>query len=420
MKKDILLVFAALSAFFISCSNLWAFDAGKVQIHGFLSQGYLQTDENNYLAETKDGTFQFNEFGINFSTELADNLRVGIQFFGRDLGPEGNDEVKLDWAFMDYRYKDWMGLRIGKMKLAYGLYNETREMDMLRTTVMLPQSVYTELWRDSFSTVKGVGVYGTTPTTFAGNFQYDAQIGVLPFSDDSGFASAFEDNLAAYKLDVTSMDHSYMYLLALAWNTPVRGLRAKYSFYEIHGLEMSGSVSGVIPYDLNRDGVISPGEGLPISRMDYEVLVQRGYVASLEYTLGDFVLAAEFSEGDFRGRLNLGYGYSVRPALPSRGWYVTGSYRFNDLFSMAVTYSDLIPNTYDEDGNKQVLAGRNDFEAWLRTWTLSSRFDLNEYWLVKLEASWNDGFGAYDSMGNKPQDLEQYWWLFAAKATVSF
>ena len=87
---------------------------------------------------------------------------------------------------------------------------------------------------------------------------------------------------------------------------------------------------------------------------------------------------------------------------------------------MALTYSDYTPNMYDEDGNQQVKAGKNDFEAWLKTWTVSSRFDLNESWLLKLEASYNDGFGAYDSMGNNSAELEQYWWLFAAKATVRF
>jgi len=373
-----------------------------------------------YLAETRDGTFQFNEYGVNFSTELTDNLRVGVQFFGRDLGPEGNDEVKLDWAFMDYRFKDWLGFRIGKMKLDYGLYNESREMDMLRTSVMLPQSVYTELWRDSFSTIKGMGMYGTSPSSVAGSLAYSAQVGVLGFNETGGFAKAMEDGLGAYKLNVTSMDSDYMYALNLTWNTPLNGLKAKYSWFELQGLKVAGTVSGVIPYDLNKDGILGPGEGLPISKMDYETPVFRGYVAALEYTLGDFILAAEFMEVDFNSRINLGYGFSDRPGLPSRGWYVSGSYRFNDKFSAAVTYSDYIPNTYDEDGNKQVAAGNNDFEAWLKTWTLSTRFDVNEFWLFKLEASWNDGFGAYDSMANKPGDLEQYWWLFAAKATVSF
>lgn len=416
MKKRLMILFSlAIGVMPAFVSDIFAYDISQVQIHGFLSQGFLQTDENDYLAATKDGTFQFNEFGINFSTDLTDNLRVGVQFFGRDLGPEGNDEVKLDWAYMDYRWNDWMGFRIGKMKLDYALYNETREMDMLRTSIMLPQSIYTELWRDTFSTAKGVGVYGKVPAAMVGSFVYSAQVGVLPLSDEGGFASAMEDSLSAYKLDVTEMDSDYMYTLNLTWNTPLEGLKAKYSWYELQGFKVSGKVSGSIP---------SPYGNLPISQMTYETSVFRGYFLGLEYTLGDLTLAGEFTDGDFNSEIDLGYGFMKRPPLPSRGWYVSASYKFNDLFSMGVTYSDYIPNMYDEDGITTYDASgkvtRNDFEAWLKTWTLSTRFDLNEFWLLKLEASWNDGFGAYDSMGNNSADLEQYWWLFAAKATVSF
>ena len=49
---------------------LQAYEFGDVMIHGFISQGYLYSDKNDYLADTSDGTFQFNEMGINFSPIL--------------------------------------------------------------------------------------------------------------------------------------------------------------------------------------------------------------------------------------------------------------------------------------------------------------------------------------------------------------
>lgn len=411
---------ASIGAIVISTGSVFALEMGKVQIHGFLSQGFLQTDENNYLAETKDGTFQFNEFGINFSTDLTDNLRVGMQFFGRDLGPVGNDEVVMDWAFLDYRFRDWLGIRVGKTKLVHGLYNETREMDMLRTSVMLPQSVYSELWRDSFSTIKGIAAYGSTPSSPVGNFTYDLQYGVMDIKDDGGFALSTESALSAFKLDVNDAGTDYLYTLGLGWNTPLNGLKFKGTYYDVHGLTIGGPLSGRLPYDLNGDGTISPTEGLPVSRFDYANSYMRGYVISAEYTLGDFTFAAEFAEEVNRGKGSLGYGTINYPETKRRGWYAQASYRFNSIFSAAISYSDLIPNTHDEDGDELVAKGRNDFEAWLKTWTFSTRFDVNDYWLVKLEASYNDGWGASDPMNNPPSELEPYWWLFAAKATVSF
>ena len=65
-----------------------------VDIHGFISQGYLKSDQNNFLAETEEGSFQFNEMGLNFNQDVTHDLRIGIQFFSRDLGKNGNDYPK--------------------------------------------------------------------------------------------------------------------------------------------------------------------------------------------------------------------------------------------------------------------------------------------------------------------------------------
>jgi hypothetical protein len=86
-----------------------AFEAGMVDIHGFLSQGYLHSDNNNFYADTEEGTFQFNEFSMNFSSDLTDKLRIGLQLLSRDLGKIGNNTVELDWAYGTYRWKDWLG-----------------------------------------------------------------------------------------------------------------------------------------------------------------------------------------------------------------------------------------------------------------------------------------------------------------------
>ena len=70
-------------------------DSG-VQIHGFVSQGYMRSSDNNYLADSDEGSFDFSEVGINLRTDLSDSLSVGIQFVGRDLGETGNNEVRID------------------------------------------------------------------------------------------------------------------------------------------------------------------------------------------------------------------------------------------------------------------------------------------------------------------------------------
>ena len=158
-------------------------EIGEVEIHGFISQGYLKTDRNNYMADTEDGTFQFNEMGINFQTRVSEKLKIGTQFIARDLGTIGNDEIKIDWAFADYRYSNIIGVRAGSLKIPIGFYNEARDVDSVRTNIILPPSIYAEEWRDVFVGLKGVGIYGRLP----GRVSYVLQNGTLDLPLDSGY-----------------------------------------------------------------------------------------------------------------------------------------------------------------------------------------------------------------------------------------
>ena len=123
--------------------------AQDIQIHGFASQGYIWSDHNNYLADSEDGTAEFNEAAINFQGRLTDNLRAGVQLFAKDLGDYGNNMVTLDWAYGDYRFEDWLGVRFGRVKRYSGLYGETRDYDMLRVPYFYLRectTILTESW----------------------------------------------------------------------------------------------------------------------------------------------------------------------------------------------------------------------------------------------------------------------------------
>src|SRR3569623_3061653 len=125
MKKFLSFSVAAIAgAVCIALNPAHAADT-DVEIHGFVSQGYIKTtEENEYpVGNSGQGSFNFNDFGINFTKRLAPDLRVGLQLFAQDRGNFGNDTITLDWAYGDYRYQDWLGVRVGKVKIPLGLYN---------------------------------------------------------------------------------------------------------------------------------------------------------------------------------------------------------------------------------------------------------------------------------------------------------
>ena len=102
MKKIFAIALALVTATTAYASSARAAELlDGVQIHGFLSQGYVKsTKQNNFpVSNSGQGSFNFNDFGINFSKELTPDLHVGLQLSAFDRGSYGKDEVTIDWAY---------------------------------------------------------------------------------------------------------------------------------------------------------------------------------------------------------------------------------------------------------------------------------------------------------------------------------
>lgn len=404
-----------LTAIILFSGNIMAEEQlGKINIHGFVSQGYLKTNKNNYLAQTEEGSLEFNELGINFTTNLTDRLRMGMQLFARDMGANGNDELVVDWANADYHWRDWLGVRIGRNKGFIGFYTETRDLDMLRTNILLPQSVYSELFRDSFSSSKSIDFYGRILLGAAGLLAYEAGVGTPNFSENTGISHAFTQAFSALDLKIDTIEPGISPAIRATWYAPLEGFRVKAGWYEGNDLLISGKMNLLPKFEYT---------------YDFD-----GYFVSTEYQQEKLTLVGEYASSEIQGKWDLGLGYEERRPVRYEGWYVALNYDFSEFFKTGISYSSFYPDVDNKDGKRRVpssmyydmlgLTGKRvnpnaDFESWLKTTTLSFRFDINEFWLFKLEASYNDGFGAYTSAKN-PDGVDRYWFLYAAKATYMF
>src|SRR4051812_20688683 len=132
-----------------------------VQTHGFMSQGFAKSDENNFLTmKTSDGSGALTDGGANVSAQLTKKLRGGVQFYMRNGGDLGNAGFEIDWGYADYRFAPWLGVRGGKVKTVMGLYNDVQDIDFLHTWALLPQSMYPVDLRGSTIGHIGADVYG--------------------------------------------------------------------------------------------------------------------------------------------------------------------------------------------------------------------------------------------------------------------
>ena len=389
----------------------------KFDIHGYISQGFLLSTGNNYTTGAKKGTFQFNELGLHFSTNLHDKLRVGVQLAARDFGDTGNDDVIVDWAFGDYRWKDWLGIRAGKIKMRLGLYNESRDLDMLRTAIFLPQGIYNESYREAVTALKGVSIYGNLPLKSLGNLAYRFLVGNQNVAHDGSTAKAIE---ATSPINIDKIEAETAYNWSIFWEPPLEGLRVGYSQVSTK-LDIAASLANDIvvsvdfpPYEL----VIAP-MGTPITLTSPSL---KYMVASLEYTWKNLVLAAEYSLLKFHLISKIPGLEPILERIPSESFYISASYRFNDWLEAGAYYMEFYRDKNDRKG--LTFPNGPPERGFQKQTTLSLSFDINHHWFFKLEGHIINGVGLIYPQDNLNSlgipEFKRNWVLFAAKMTFSF
>jgi hypothetical protein len=190
-------------------------DRPRVDIHGFVSEGGFLSTSNDYIGASSQGSLKLAEVGLNVSTEVTDRLRVGAQLFARDFGAL-EDTPRFDWAYLDYRWKSWLGIRAGIIRMPFGLYNEYADIDSARVAILLPQGVYSFRNRDVLLSHRGFDVYGHRALGAAGELDYQLWLGTLNIPDNALIVSGATLN---------SIDDKYVTGAQVFWQPPLEGLR---------------------------------------------------------------------------------------------------------------------------------------------------------------------------------------------------
>ena len=389
--------------------------AGKPVVHGIISQGYLKSSEYNYLIPSEVGSFAYNEVLLNISASVSDNVRVGAQMMARNFGNEGNEDLVLDWAYGDYRMRDEFGIRVGKVKTPFGFYNQTRDVDMVRNSILLPQSVYGEIFRDVMNAFEGASVYGTLAVGDAASFEYEAFYGTVDVERTQfPVPSLVQPMLAPFhggSMPVSSWSAEVKAVqgAALRFNTPLEGFRVGASVFDA---DMAGSGTFTSPF-----GPFNPTLTLEASPW---------WVLSAEYTTDRWVFVGEWSRLDAEvGLHDVLMPTGMDPPAPAAvvmdlasednrgGYYGQATFQLNDWVQLGSYYSMYYPDygTRDADGHGY----------YQRDIAFTARFDIQDNWLLKLEAHTMAGTGDVRGTLNPGSTFaEENWTLFGAKSTFYF
>jgi hypothetical protein len=373
------------------CACLWAgrvslhaqdfklFDR-TVQVHGFASQGFVYTNDNNWLTmNTSQGSGAFTDFGVNASTHITDKLLVGAQGYDRNLGQLGQYHPSLDWAVADYRFRTWFGVRGGKVKTMLGLYNDTQDLDFLRPFALLPQSVYPTDLRDTTIAHLGGDVYGIIPLHHKhGDIAYTIYAGHRSDSVYSGYPYLLSDPQVGIRFKSYG---GLQYGGDLRWNTPLTGLLVGIS-------RLDEDITG---YGTRANLFVDGGARVPYSESSRKDWTNQFYG---QYTHGKLKIDVEY-------RRNLREEVSQETSTvetDARGWYVSGAYRISKRFQVGSYYSrytigEVIGGFLAEVGvPSQTNLGLPADHIYDKV--ITGRVDLNRYWNVKVEGHFMDGYGS--------------------------
>jgi len=344
-----------------------------VYMHGYASQGFAYSNDNNFLTmNTSNGSPAFTEGAVNISTSITDKFRVGAQGYARKIGSLDDGRPELDWAYGDYKFTNWLGIRAGKVKTVIGLYNDTQDMEFLHTWALLPQGVYPTDLRSTLISHRGGDIYGRIPLKKLGKLDYTAYAGLRSFDNREGYfyyslANGF--NIESISGRTTGWD--------LKWTTPLNGLMLGASWANL---------------TMHREGQFISG---PFLGMYYTIdsNPERPWVGYMDYTRGKWELAGEYRDEAMVDDIAfVGLGMVLPYNQSTWSWFGAASYRISPKLQVGVYHSQV---HVGNPATPQITASTHILDE-----VGTVRYDFNRFWDFKAEGHFMDGYGdTYQAQG---------------------
>lgn len=334
-----------------------------VQVHGTLAQGGLLGSHNDFLtAPTSRGTLQWTDAAVNAAKDFTDRFHAGVQLHTYRLGDLGKFKVEVDWAYGEYRFSDWLGVRAGKVKTRLGLFNDTQDIDALHLWSLLPQGVYPADNRSWTLAHTGGDLFGTVklPSGF-GRVSYQGYVGRRVVDSNGGYLKVATDEGFTVKNGASGI----LYGGDLRWRTPLQGLSAGGSV-GLAGLTAHASMPQIqVPFTIQ-------------STSDTNTALYA------EFDRGKF-----YAAGEFRRRIwnfVIPEFHAPLVALDSRAWYLMGAYRIHRIVQAGAYFSRMhYPPGIVAPTIPYVLGnGTSD-------WVVAARVDPNPHVYFKIEGHYMDG-----------------------------
>lgn len=387
-----------IAIFLIVSERVLAIELSEdVQVHGFLTQGYFLTSDNNIFGTSdSEGSFDFTEAGLNASWAPNTDLRLAGQVLFRRAGVGHQNDVELDFGVVDYTAfstNDYrIGVSFGRFKIPFGLYNDTRDVIFTRPTILLPQSIYQERTRDLAISADGGIFYGEYRNDWGDMF--------LELGAGIPRGASLDSEVAILGFDYPGNTTSKMsYIGRLS--------------YDIDGGKYRMAISSAY-VDTRYNPKFLPPDDLPALKDIFTPVI-----FSVQYNREKLSITAEYAIRGIQETVNDG---ASNLDISGESYYLQALYRLNQNWQAVVRYDVLYNNRDDKDGWKyQSLTGRPNYTQFAKDWTFGVRYYLDPSFLIAAEYHYVNGVAWLPLQDNPdPGNWEQRWHMFSMAVGYQF
>lgn len=367
--------------------------ASEWQLSGFVGQGFVAAEDTQFIVGDDSSTFDITEAALALSWTPVENIRLASALTFRQWGTLSDPGVMFDYLFAEYTHQlgeGMLGIRAGRFKNETGFYSSTRDVPFTRPSIMLPQSIYSDYFRDAQLHIEGGDLFGMHQL-LDGVVDWHLSVGQVNVTEDldrnvMGSADFGEFDSEGYYSGDVEFQNDY--------------LRLGISYY---------------------DAEISFAPSIPDYYYPGDIQLSN-WVFSGQFRYERFEITAEYLRSD---RVTNGL---VQPIAaqeltdPGEGYYVdVRTYLPHDV-ELFVRYDKHIDNTDDPDGtNYEVVYGLPAYYGYSKDWTFGVRWFPSNDWLLAAEyhnvegASWVTPIVAPD-----PVNQAKHWSLFALQLSYRF
>lgn len=202
----------------------------KLSVHGFLTQAYATANYSEgglfspsvdelFLGIPEDGTWDYRTMALQFRYQIAPKDVLIVQLSSRSLGTspvtQEEDEIELDWAFYERQLADHTYLKVGRVQIPFGIFNELRDVGTI-LPFFRPAFVMYQEGSFTSETVDGLVISHTFAPESNWSVEADAFVGSWDFFEVDPFVPGGQAVVA-------EVDDAYGFQLWL--NTPNPFLR---------------------------------------------------------------------------------------------------------------------------------------------------------------------------------------------------